>query len=635
MGNAESNPVKNLDKRTARREYRDHFIAAIKTYRKEEKAKARSTGEVHDRRDIVWDGTQNVRVAVRKRPIFKHEVENHEFDVITFGNGQSAVVHDARMHKDMKKMFMNHHEFQFDQVFDEKTNNNDVYASAVAPLTKFAAVDGGYCTCLVYGQTGSGKTFTMSSIYMQSAEDIFAQLNACSDRFDTPPTLSLSFVELAGDACHDLLNSFNKVELLSSHDGSVHAFPVVEPVVTSAEELMALINYGCGCRATAATGVHDSSSRTHAILRIYIQRPSNISSSSDLGLGMGGSSTIEGVLTLVDLAGSEHRIDSMYHNADRRKEGANINASLMALKDCIRAKAAGKNASHQYRKSKLTMALKYSFLMPASRTLVIATVSPSSKDTEHSLNTLRHACIMDGQESSATTAANGGEQETRFVTGGQVVKVEVGEINVAEISRKNLALKKAGVVVDAKTSNGNVFLGDGPAHAAENAAAPEMTEKEKARLRRAAERRALTKLSPEQKTILMRARSLLGSDEKQAERLRRQPPATITTGLEEGNEGGGIAAAVDAVVTFPRYGGISVPRSPTNNSSSANRGKNTVDSSTTHAFHKLKASIYSAQGSVPEPLLRRQLKVMFTLQLLSLSYLSCPSKEVYNDLIGP
>ena len=609
MGNLESNPVKNLDKRTARREYRDHFIAAIKTYRKEEKAKARSTGVVHDRRDIVWDGTQNVRVAVRKRPIFKHEVENHEFDVVTFGNGQSAVIHDARMHKDMKKMFMNHHEFQFDQVFDEKTDNNDVYASAVAPLTKFAAVDGGYCTCLVYGQTGSGKTFTMSSIYMQSAEDIFAQLNACMDRFDIPPIVSLSFVELAGDACHDLLNSFNKVELLSSHDGSVHAFPVVEPVVSSAEELMALINYGCGCRATAATGVHDSSSRTHAILRIYIQR-SSVTSSSDLRLGTGGSSTIEGVLTLVDLAGSEHRIDSMYHNADRRKEGANINASLMALKDCIRAKAAGKNASHQYRKSKLTMALKYSFLMPASRTLVIATVSPSSKDTEHSLNTVRHACIMDGQESS-TAAANGGEQETRFVTGGQVVKVEVGEINVAEISRKNLALKKAGMAVDAMTSNGNVFLGEGPAHAAENAAAPEMTEKEKVRLRRASERRALTKLSPEQKAILMRARSLLGSDEKQAERLRRQPPATMATGLEEGQEG-----ALDAVVTtFPRYGGIAVSRSPTNSSSSASRGKSAVDRSTTHAFHKLKASVYSAQGSVPEPLLRRQLKVMSTLHL--------------------
>jgi hypothetical protein len=29
--------------------------------------------------------------------------------------------------------------------------------------------------------------------------------------------------------------------------------------------------------------------------------------------------------------------------------------------------------------------------------VVIATVSPASKDTEHSLNTLRHACVMGGQ----------------------------------------------------------------------------------------------------------------------------------------------------------------------------------------------------------------------------------------------
>ena len=53
-------------------------------------------------------------------------------------------------------------------------------------------------------------------------------------------------------------------------------------------------------------------------------------------------------------------------------------------------------AVHLYRKSKLTMALKPCFLWPGSQTVIIATVSPASKDTEHSLNTLRHACIMNG-----------------------------------------------------------------------------------------------------------------------------------------------------------------------------------------------------------------------------------------------
>ena len=49
-------------------------------------------------------------------------------------------------------------------------------------------------------------------------------------------------------------------------------------------------------------GVHDQSSRSHAVLRIYVQR-------QDLRAGDGG--VVEGTLTLVDLAGSEHRIDSM------------------------------------------------------------------------------------------------------------------------------------------------------------------------------------------------------------------------------------------------------------------------------------------------------------------------------------
>jgi hypothetical protein len=48
-------------------------------------------------------------------------------------------------------------------------------------------------------------------------------------------------------------------------------------------------------------GVHDQSSRSHALLRIYVQRHDLHSSSGD----------VEGTLTLVDLAGSEHRIDSM------------------------------------------------------------------------------------------------------------------------------------------------------------------------------------------------------------------------------------------------------------------------------------------------------------------------------------
>ncbi|CAM9428632.1 unnamed protein product, partial [Chrysoparadoxa australica] len=150
---------------------------------------------------------------------------------------------------------------------------------------------------------------------------------------------------------------------------------------------MGFIRHACGLRATETTGVHDASSRSHAICKVFMHLPD------------GG----EGTLVMVDLAGSETSIDSAKHNAARRKECAQINSSLMALKDCIRCLAKG--ASHKgyqpFRKSKLTLFLRPSFTMKAAETVVVATVSPGSKDTEHTLNTLRHACIMDGQGTGA------------------------------------------------------------------------------------------------------------------------------------------------------------------------------------------------------------------------------------------
>ena len=87
-----------------------------------------------------------------------------------------------------------------------------------------------------------------------------------------------------------------------------------------------------------------------------------------------------------------------YHSAERRKECSAINTSLMALKDILRAKVSNNGTNtHLYRKSKLTLALKDSFELPKARTVIIATVSPASKDTEHSLNTLRYACLMSSQ----------------------------------------------------------------------------------------------------------------------------------------------------------------------------------------------------------------------------------------------
>lgn len=72
-----------------------------------------------------------------------------------------------------------------------------------------------------------------------------------------------------------------------------------------------------------------------------------------------------------------------------RMEGAEINKSLLALKECIRA--LDNDQGHiPFRGSKLTEVLRDSFVGD-SRTVMISCISPSSGSCEHTLNTLRYA----------------------------------------------------------------------------------------------------------------------------------------------------------------------------------------------------------------------------------------------------
>jgi hypothetical protein len=512
MGANESQPVRNMDKRTCRREYKEDYENAIVQIRRALTNDPEYSKEnAVDNSVLNWNNG-NIRVCVRKRPIFSREIQGGEFDVAFCPESKKKIIiHDARMHSDMKRQYIDNFEFGFDRVFDETTNNHNVYEVAAAPLVKIA-YNGGYATCMVYGQTGSGKTFTMTSIYEEAAKNIFRLIHDNTSKLDSLPEVSLSFFELSGDTVSDLLGSYKEAKLISGVDGSVHPFPVVEVPVADAEELLSMIQFARNIRTTAATGVHDASSRSHAILRIYIQRQIETKpedkgkklSLSDLNMN-DSDKYLEGTLTLVDLAGSEHRIDSMYHNADRRKEGALINSSLMALKDCIRSKFQGENAQHNYRKSKLTMALKGAFTIPEARTVVIATISPSSKDTEHSLNTIRHACMMDGQHDFGANAS-----ESRFMTGGKVTRVEMGAIDVSDLVRKNrMEMKRNGEVHALKTSNGNIkqdYI--------------ELSEKEKLRIRRQAEKNAYNILNPRSKEALNNARKNRHGNNRQFRRMR-------------------------------------------------------------------------------------------------------------------
>ena len=93
-------------------------------------------------------------------------------------------------------------------------------------------------------------------------------------------------------------------------------------------------------------------------------------------------------------------------------EGAEINTSLLALKEVIRALATGSSLKRiPFRGSKLTQVLKESFVGKNSRTVMVSCVAPNMKNCDHTLNTLRYADRVKERDSqtgklSASVAAN-------------------------------------------------------------------------------------------------------------------------------------------------------------------------------------------------------------------------------------
>jgi kinesin family protein 2/24 len=97
-----------------------------------------------------------------------------------------------------------------------------------------------------------------------------------------------------------------------------------------------------------------------------------------------------GKFSLIDLAGSERGADNENTDKVTQLEGRQINQSLLALKEVIRAKELGRSHA-PFRQSRLTQVLEESLTGRRCQTVVIGCVSPAEKDIQQSINTLRYA----------------------------------------------------------------------------------------------------------------------------------------------------------------------------------------------------------------------------------------------------
>ena len=156
-------------------------------------------------------------------------------------------------------------------------------------------------------------------------------------------------------------------------------------------QVMDLLTVASLARTTSTTNMNATSSRSHAVfvleLRAEVEDPE----------APGGRSTRDSKMTLVDLAGSERangtdatgdRIKEAANKETANKETANINKSLSTLGNVIAAITA-QHPLVPHHESALTGLLKGT-LGGNSKTVVLATVSPSEADYDETLATLRY-----------------------------------------------------------------------------------------------------------------------------------------------------------------------------------------------------------------------------------------------------
>jgi kinesin family protein 2/24 len=326
-----------------------------------------------------------ITVCIRKRPLNKKELTRGEVDVMTVLTKDEIVVHQPKLKVNLRKFLENQH-FRFDYAFDETCSNDLVYKYTAKPLVQ-TIFEGGMSTCFAYGQTGSGKTHTMGGdfqgktqdckkgIYAMAAEDVFNFLKSPEYK-DLNLTVSASFFEIYGSEVFDLLANKAKLRILEGGDHQVHVVGLTEKEVNSVDDVIKLIEHGNTVRSSGKTSANCNSSRSHAVFQILLRTP--------------GDNGIHGTFSLIDLAGSERGADRTSADRKTRIEGAAINKSLLALKECIRA--LGRQAAHiPFRGSKITQVLRDSFIGEKSKTCMIGMISPGMDSCEHSLNTLRYA----------------------------------------------------------------------------------------------------------------------------------------------------------------------------------------------------------------------------------------------------
>ncbi|KAB1219034.1 Armadillo repeat-containing kinesin-like protein 1 [Morella rubra] len=335
-----------------------------------------------------------VRVTVRLRPKNAEDLSNADFlDCVEFQPELKRLK--------LRKNNWSSESYQFDEVFTETASQKRVYEVVAKPVVE-SVLRGHNGTVMAYGQTGTGKTYTVGrlgkddaserGIVVRALEDIICDMSPASD------SVEVSYLQLYMESIQDLLAP-EKTNIPINEDpktGEVSLPGATVVKIQDLDDFQHLLQVGESNRHAANTRMNTESSRSHAILMVYIRRSVHEKVNDEISSReKGGKSDLfdgnripivrKSKLLIVDLAGSE-RIDKSGSEGPLLEEAKFINLSLSSLGKCINALA--ENSPHiPTRDSKLTRLLRDSF-GGSARTSLIITIGPSARHYTETASTI-------------------------------------------------------------------------------------------------------------------------------------------------------------------------------------------------------------------------------------------------------
>lgn len=220
---------------------------------------------------------------------------------------------------------------------------------------------------IALGASGSGKTFSMGlnnttsdGMIGLSIDSLLQKLALKHQQADF--NVFVSFIEIYKEKVFDLLTNGDESIYSKSKGNKFSGSRKIE--IRTSDEASKVLNEGNKNRHTRATSLNSSSSRSHAIVTIYLSIHSD-------------GSEISSLMHFADLAGSEG-LRRTKHIGVAQQEGVNINQGLLAIGKVVQAMSNGLQVI-PYRESTLTSVLKDS-LNTNSYLAILGCISQNDKN---------------------------------------------------------------------------------------------------------------------------------------------------------------------------------------------------------------------------------------------------------------